>query len=84
MIGSDEGIKIGLFDGKVNGTILGNVDGITIGVDVGTDLGSLDGSFDGFNVIGVLHMDLLMVLIMKRSAGSTFDSPSTLRIHQVL
>ena len=46
MIGSDEGIKLELSDGKVIGAILGNLDGITLGIDVGTDLGSLDGSFD--------------------------------------
>ena len=42
----DEGIKLGLFDGKVLGTILGNADGITLRLDVGTELGYLDGSFD--------------------------------------
>ena len=49
-VGSDEGIKLGLYDsdGEVLGTIPVNVDGITLGLDVGTELGSLDGSFDGF------------------------------------
>ena len=46
---SNEGIKLGLFDGKVLDTILGNVDVITIGFDVGTELGSFDGSFDVSN-----------------------------------
>ena len=41
MLGSYEGIKLGLSDGKVFGTILGNVDAITLEIDVGTDLGSL-------------------------------------------
>ena len=49
MLGSIEGIKLGLFDGKVLVTILVNVYGIKIGLDVGTDLGSLDGPFDGSN-----------------------------------
>ena len=49
VLGSDEGIKLRLYDTKGLGTILGNVDGITLGLDVGTDLGSLDVSFDGSN-----------------------------------
>ena len=49
VLGYDEGIKLGLFDGKVLGNILGNVDGITLVLDVGTDLGSLYVSFDGYN-----------------------------------
>ena len=49
MLGSDEGIKMGLFDVKVLGIILVNVDGITLGVDAGTEMGSLDGSFGGSN-----------------------------------
>ena len=36
MIGSDEVIKLVLFDGEVLGTILVDVDGITLGLDVGT------------------------------------------------
>ena len=51
VIGSDEGINMGLFDGEVLGTTLGNVDEITLGLDVGTYLGSLDGFFDSSNVI---------------------------------
>ena len=43
VLGSDEGIKLGLSFGKVIGTILGNVYGITLRIDVGTDLGSLYG-----------------------------------------
>ena len=46
MIGSDEGIKLELSDGKVIGTILVNIDGITLGIDFGTRLGPFDGSFD--------------------------------------
>ena len=42
MLGSDEGIKLGLSDGKVLDTILGNVDEITLGLDSGTELVSLD------------------------------------------
>ena len=42
MLGSDEVIKMGIYDGKVIGTILGNVDIITLGLDIGTELGSLD------------------------------------------
>ena len=49
MIGSNEGIKLGLSDGKVIGTVLENLDRITIGIDVGTDLGYLDELFDGSN-----------------------------------
>ena len=47
MLGSDEGIKLGLFGGKVLDTILGNIDGIILGLDVGIDTGSLYESFDG-------------------------------------
>ena len=47
VIGSYEGITMGISDGKVLVTILGNVDGITLGIDVGTELGSVDGLFDG-------------------------------------
>ena len=50
VIGSDEGIKLGLCDVKLLVTLIENVDGIKLGVDVETDLGSLDGSFDGSNV----------------------------------
>ena len=46
MLGSDEGVKLGLSYSQVLGTILGNVFGITFGVVFGTELGSLDGSFD--------------------------------------
>ena len=49
VIGSDEGIKLVLSDGKVLVTILANVYGNSLGLDVGTYLGSLDGSFDGSN-----------------------------------
>ena len=47
MLGSDEGIKMGFFDGEVLVNIIGNVDGITLGIDVRTDLVSLDEYFDG-------------------------------------
>ena len=36
VLGSDEGIKLALSDGKVIGDILGNLYGITLGFDVGT------------------------------------------------
>ena len=49
MLGSDEGIKMGFFDGEVLVNIIGNVDGITLGIDVRTDLVSLDEYFDGCN-----------------------------------
>ena len=49
VLGSDEGIKLGLSHGKVIGTILGNGDVITLGIDVGPYLGSLDRSVDGAN-----------------------------------
>ena len=49
VIGSDEGIKLGLFHREVLDNIFVNIDGITLGIDVGTDLGYLDGSFDGSN-----------------------------------
>ena len=45
VFGSDEGIKLGLFDVKVLVTILGNIYGITPGINVGIELVSLDGSF---------------------------------------
>ena len=48
MLGYDEGIKLGLFDGKVLVTILGNIDVFIHGLDVGTYLSSLDGYLDGF------------------------------------
>ena len=49
MLGSDEGIKLGSFDGKVLATILENLDEITLEIDVGTEIGSLDEFFDGLN-----------------------------------
>ena len=36
VLGSDEGIKLALSDGKVIGDILGNLYVITLGFDVGT------------------------------------------------
>ena len=36
VLGSDEGIKLEISDGKVLVTILGNIDGITLGLGVGT------------------------------------------------
>ena len=62
LLGSDEGIKLGLSVGKVIGTILWNVDGIILGIDVETDLGSLYGCFDGNNDVklnGLLTGDWL-------------------------
>ena len=47
--GSDKGIKLGLFDGKVLGTILVNVDGIALGLYFGTELGYLYVSFDNIH-----------------------------------
>ena len=44
LFGSDEGITLGLSDGKVIDTIIRYVDGITLGLDIGTELGSLYGS----------------------------------------
>ena len=49
MLGSDEGTKQALFDGKVIGTILGDVDWIDVALDVVTDLDSVYVSFDGSN-----------------------------------
>ena len=49
VIGSDEGIKLGLSGGKLIGDIFGNACRITFGIDVVIDLSSLDGSYDGFN-----------------------------------
>ena len=49
MVGSYEGVKLVISDGKVIDTILGNVDVITLGIDCGTELGYLDGCFDGSN-----------------------------------
>ena len=49
VLGSDEGIKLGLSGGKVLGTILGNVDEITLGINVGTELGSVNGYIDSSN-----------------------------------
>ena len=37
VLGSDEGIKLGLFDDKVLGNILVNVDGITLRLDIGVE-----------------------------------------------
>ena len=36
MIVADEGIKLGISDGKVIGTIIGDVDGIILGLHVET------------------------------------------------
>ena len=62
VIGSDEGIKLGISEGKVIDTILVNVYGITLWIDVGTDLSYLDGSFYVSNDGKLdVHMDLLVV-----------------------
>ena len=45
MLGSDEVIKLGLYDGEVIRTILVNVVCITLGIDVGTELVSSYGFF---------------------------------------
>ena len=42
VLGSDEGVKLGISGCVVIVTILINIDGITPGVDVGTVMGSLD------------------------------------------
>ena len=65
VLGYDEGIKVGIYNGKVIGTILGYVDRITFGIDVVTELGSLDGFFDGFNY------GKLEGLLLRDSLGST-------------
>ena len=39
--GSEKGVKLRLFDGKVFSTILRNLDGIKLGFDYGTDMGSV-------------------------------------------
>ena len=49
MLGSDEGIKLVLYGGKMIGNKIGNVYGNTLGLDVGTDLGYLDRYCDGSN-----------------------------------
>ena len=49
MLGSDEGTKQALFDGKVIVTILGDVNWINVALGVGTYLDSVYGSFDGSN-----------------------------------
>ena len=49
VLGSDEGIKLVISDGKVIGTIHGDLYGITLGVEIGTELGYLYGSFHGTN-----------------------------------
>ena len=53
VLGSYEGIKLGLFDGKVRDTIFGNVYVITLGIIVGTDLVSLDGSLYSSNDVNI-------------------------------
>ena len=49
VLGSDEGIKLGLSGCKVFGIILVNVDGITLGIYVRTELVYLYGLFYGSN-----------------------------------
>ena len=46
--GTNERIKLGLFDDEVLVTLLGNIVRITLGIDVGIELGSINVSFDGF------------------------------------
>ena len=62
VLGSDEGIKLGISYGKLLGTILLNLDVITLRLDVGTDLVSLDRSCGGSNdgkFEGLFHGDSL-------------------------
>ena len=49
LLGSYEGITLGLFGGKFIGTIVVNVDEITLGIDNGSNLWSLYGCFGGSN-----------------------------------
>ena len=49
VLGTNEGIKLGMCYGKMVGTMLWNLDGITFGNNVETELGSLDGYFDFYN-----------------------------------
>ena len=49
VLGSDEGIKLGLYDGKLISPILGNIYGFTLRIYVETELVSLDEYFDGSN-----------------------------------
>ena len=49
VLGSDEGIKLGLSYSKLIDTILLNVVGITLGIDDRTKLGSSGVSFDDYN-----------------------------------
>ena len=58
MLGSDEGIKLVISDGKMLDNILLNVDGIKLGLDVVTELGSLDRLFDCYN-----HGNIYVLLI---------------------
>ena len=67
VLGTDEGITLGLSYGKVIGTILVNVYVITFRIDVGTELGSLDVSFDGSND------NMIEELLLGYSQGSTGD-----------
>ena len=78
VLGSDEGIKPGLFDGKVLGTILGNLDGTTIGIYVGTDMESLDVSFDGSNY-GKLE-GLFIVYSMGYTGGKVLGSNERIKL----
>ena len=58
MLGSDEGIKLGLSGGKAIGNILGNVDVIILGIDVGIEPCSLDGYFGGSNNVNLEGLSL--------------------------
>ena len=53
MIGSDEGRKLGISDGKLRGAILVNLNVILLGLDVGTEMGSLDVSLDSSNDVKI-------------------------------
>ena len=45
-LGNNEGIELGLWDGKVLGTTLGAIDGLSLGTYYGTELGWLESSTD--------------------------------------
>jgi len=57
LVGSKEGVKLGLLDREKSTTLggeTGDFEGLTVGNavgdSVGTKVGNFDGNFDGFNV----------------------------------
>ena len=78
MLDSDEGIKVGIFYGKVLGTILENVDGITLFIDVGTYLVYSYVSFDGSNY-GKLE-ELLIWGSLVYTDGKVFSSDEGIKL----